>query len=53
MTDFAARHIGPSEAAQQHMLDTLGYSSLDQLTSAALPEEMHPKQTSEERRESV
>ncbi len=38
MTDFAARHIGPSEVAQQHMLDTLGYSSLDELTSAALPE---------------
>jgi glycine dehydrogenase len=38
MTDFAARHIGPDEAAQQHMLDSLGYSSLDELTQAALPE---------------
>ncbi len=38
MTDFAARHIGPSEADQRRMLDTLGYSSLDELISAALPE---------------
>ncbi len=38
MTDFAIRHIGPSLAAQQHMLRSLGYSSLDELTSAALPE---------------
>ena len=37
MTDFAARHIGPDEAAQQHMLASLGYSSLDELTMAALP----------------
>jgi glycine dehydrogenase len=38
MTDFTARHIGPSLAAQQHMLGRLGYSSLDELTTAALPE---------------
>ena len=38
MTDFAARHIGPSEADQRHMLDALGYASLDELTRAALPE---------------
>jgi glycine dehydrogenase len=38
MTDFAARHIGPSEADQRHMLGSLGYSSLDELTEAALPE---------------
>jgi glycine dehydrogenase len=37
MTDFTARHIGPSQAAQRHMLDSLGYSSLDELTTAALP----------------
>jgi glycine dehydrogenase len=37
MTDFTARHIGPSPADQQRMLADLGYSSLDQLTSAALP----------------
>jgi glycine dehydrogenase len=38
MTDFAARHIGPTPAEQRHMLDSLGYSSLDELTTAALPE---------------
>jgi glycine cleavage system P protein (glycine dehydrogenase) len=38
MSDFAVRHIGPSLAAQQHMLASLGYSSLDELTTAALPE---------------
>jgi glycine dehydrogenase len=38
MTDFAARHIGPDQAAQQHMLASLGYSSLDELIRAALPE---------------
>src|ERR1700683_1138854 len=37
MTDFAARHIGPSQAAQQHMLAGHGYSSLGELTEAALP----------------
>src|SRR5260370_40254126 len=35
--DFASRHIGPSPAEQDHMLGTLGYSSLDELTAAALP----------------
>ena len=44
MTDFAARHIGPDEAAQQHMLASLGYSSLDELTRAALPEGTEPPQ---------
>ncbi len=38
MTDFAARHIGPSEAAQRQMLGRLGYASLDELIRAALPE---------------
>jgi glycine dehydrogenase len=38
MTDFTVRHIGPSPADQQRMLAELGYSSLDQLTSAALPD---------------
>src|SRR5580704_12098040 len=42
VTDFAARHIGPDEAAQRRMLDSLGYSSLDELTSAALPEGTQP-----------
>jgi glycine dehydrogenase len=35
--DFAARHIGPTPAEQEHMLGTLGYASLDELTTAALP----------------
>jgi glycine dehydrogenase len=35
--NFAQRHIGPSPAQQQRMLATLGYSSLDELTDAALP----------------
>jgi glycine dehydrogenase len=37
MTDFAVRHIGPTPAEQRHMLDRLGYSALDELTTAALP----------------
>ncbi len=35
--DFASRHIGTSPAEQQRMLATVGYSSLDELTAAALP----------------
>ncbi len=35
--NFAARHIGPSAAEQDHMLAAIGYGSLDALTSAALP----------------
>jgi glycine dehydrogenase len=38
MSGFTDRHIGPSLADQQHMLAHLGYSSLDELTQAALPE---------------
>ncbi|MGD0242097.1 MAG: aminomethyl-transferring glycine dehydrogenase [Streptosporangiaceae bacterium] len=38
MTDFTVRHIGPAPAEQQHMLGRLGYSSLDELITAALPE---------------
>jgi glycine cleavage system P protein (glycine dehydrogenase) len=38
MTDFAVRHIGPTQAEQLHMLGSLGYSSLDELTTAALPD---------------
>jgi len=34
---FAQRHIGPSEDDQAQMLKTIGYGSLDELTSAALP----------------
>jgi glycine dehydrogenase len=42
MTDFTVRHIGPAPAEQQHMLGRLGYSSLDELTTAALPEGTPP-----------
>ncbi len=35
--DFTARHIGPSEEDQRAMLATLGYASLDELITAALP----------------
>ena len=42
LTDFAIRHIGPTSAEQRHMLDSLGYSSLDELTAAALPEGTSP-----------
>ena len=35
--NFAQRHIGPSHADQQRMLDAIGYASLDELTEAALP----------------
>ena len=35
--DFASRHIGPSPAEQEQMLAAVGYSSLDELTAAALP----------------
>jgi glycine dehydrogenase len=35
--DFSARHIGPSPAEQEQMLAAVGYSSLDDLTAAALP----------------
>ena len=34
---FAQRHIGPSDDDQAQMLKTVGYASLDELTSAALP----------------
>jgi glycine cleavage system P protein (glycine dehydrogenase) len=34
---FAARHIGPSADDQRAMLATLGYTSLDDLLTAALP----------------
>jgi glycine dehydrogenase len=34
---FAQRHIGPSDDDQAQMLKAVGYASLDELTSAALP----------------
>ena len=42
MSDFAVRHIGPAPAEQRHMLSGLGYSSLDELPSAALPDGTPP-----------
>jgi glycine dehydrogenase len=35
--EFASRHIGPSGAETERMLATVGYGSLDELISAALP----------------
>ncbi|MGH3275047.1 MAG: glycine dehydrogenase, partial [Streptosporangiaceae bacterium] len=35
--NFADRHIGPARAQQQRMLDAIGFASLDDLTTAALP----------------
>ena len=37
MVEFARRHIGPSANEQQRMLEAIGYSTLDELTEAALP----------------
>lgn len=39
-SSFRGRHIGPDAAAQQHMLAVLGYSSLDDLIDAAVPEQI-------------
>ena len=41
-TEFAARHIGPSEEDQRAMLATLGYGSVDDLLTAALPSYARP-----------
>jgi glycine dehydrogenase len=35
--EFAQRHIGPAAADQARMLETVGYASLDDLTTAAMP----------------
>jgi glycine dehydrogenase len=43
VSDFSGRHIGPSQAAQRQMLDSLGFSALDELTQAALPEGTPPQ----------
>src|ERR1700743_122787 len=37
MVEFARRHIGPSADEQQSMLEVVGYTTLDELTEAALP----------------
>jgi len=36
--EFVARHVGPSPDEQRHMLDTIGYGSVDELMDAAIPE---------------
>ena len=41
-TEFAARHIGPSEEDQRAMLATLGYGAVDDLLTAALPSYARP-----------
>jgi glycine dehydrogenase len=35
---FARRHIGPSAAEQQQMLERVGYGSLDELIAATIPD---------------
>jgi glycine dehydrogenase len=35
---FAARHIGPSPDEQRHMLEAVGYGSVEELMDAAIPE---------------
>ncbi|MFL1011777.1 aminomethyl-transferring glycine dehydrogenase [Flavisericum labens] len=40
---FALRHIGPSEADQKLMLETLGLDSLDQLIYETLPDDIRLK----------
>ncbi|WP_433076260.1 aminomethyl-transferring glycine dehydrogenase [Dactylosporangium sp. CA-052675] len=37
MTSFAARHIGPSADEQARMLKTVGYSTVEDLMTAAIP----------------
>jgi glycine dehydrogenase len=37
MNDFSQRHLGAAAPDQQQMLSVLGYSSLDELTDAAVP----------------
>ena len=38
---FAQRHIGTDAPAQAHMLAQLGYTSIEQLIEAAIPEAIH------------
>ena len=35
---FADRHIGPDPDDERRMLETVGYSSVDELMDAAIPE---------------
>lgn len=38
---FQTRHLGPGPAETQAMLETLGYAGLDELSAAAVPENIH------------
>jgi glycine dehydrogenase len=40
---FVARHVGPSDADVAKMLETLGYSSLDDLINATVPERIRAR----------
>src|SRR6476659_3864106 len=40
---FVGRHVGPSDAEVAAMLGTLGYSSLDELIDATVPERIRAK----------
>ncbi|MDG5241232.1 hypothetical protein QAC19_14195, partial [Staphylococcus aureus] len=37
MSAFVSRHIGPRGSETEHMLETVGYASLDALVDAAVP----------------
>lgn len=39
-SEYVTRHIGPDEAETARMLDALGYSTLDDLVAAALPDDI-------------
>ncbi|MDO7881298.1 aminomethyl-transferring glycine dehydrogenase [Antiquaquibacter soli] len=42
MTDaFQSRHIGTDSAAQKHMLEVVGYGSVEELVDAAVPPAIH------------
>ena len=40
VADFPARHIGPRKHDARTMLKQLGYTSLDELTDAAVPDDI-------------
>src|SRR5699024_8267312 len=40
LANFAHRHLGPRESGVAHMLDAIGYQSLDELTTGARPEDI-------------
>src|SRR5690554_963438 len=46
-SSFAVRHIGTGADAQKTMLDTVGYSSTEQLVEAAVPESIRARKLAE------